>query len=131
MNQPVQVIQSLYAAFGRGDVPGVLALLSDDVEWIHRGEIGVPYMGRFAGKPAVAKWFGLVAEADGIQAFEPREFLCGPEHVTVLGWERTQALPAGKVFETDWVHVFSVKDGKVTRFIGTYDTAVSAAARAR
>ncbi len=73
--------------------------------------------------------FGHVAELDGIQAFEPREFLAGPDHVTVLGWERTQALPAGKVFETDWVHVFNLRDGKVTRFIGTYDTAAVAAAR--
>jgi uncharacterized protein len=129
MSQPVQIVQAMYGAFGRGDVPALLAMLSDDVEWIHRGEIGVPYMGRFVGKEAVGKWFGLVAEADNIQAFEPREFLGGPDHVTVIGWERTQALPAGKVFESDWVHVFNVRDGKVTRFIGTYDTAASAAAR--
>lgn len=25
--------------------------------------------------------------------------LVGPDHVTVLGWERSQALPGGKVFE--------------------------------
>ncbi|MBW8829662.1 MAG: nuclear transport factor 2 family protein [Burkholderiales bacterium] len=129
MSQPVQIVQAIYEAFGRGDVPALVAMMSDDVEWIHRGEIGVPYMGRFVGKEAVAKWFGLVAEADGIQAFEPREFLAGPDHVTVLGWERTKALPAGKVFETDWVHVFTVRGGKITRFIGTYDTAASAAAR--
>jgi len=129
MSQPVQIAQAIYEAFGRGDVPALLAMMSDDVEWIHRGEIGVPYMGRFVGKEAVAKWFGLVAEADGIQAFEPREFLAGPDHVTVLGWERTKALPQGKVFETDWVHVFTVRGGKITRFIGTYDTAASAAAR--
>jgi hypothetical protein len=129
MSQPVQIVQAMYEAFGRGDVPALVAMLSDDVEWIHRGEIGVPYMGRFVGKEAVAKWFGLVAEADDIQAFEPREFLAGPDHVTVLGWERTRALPAGKVFETDWVHVFTVRGGKCTRFIGTYDTAASAAAR--
>src|SRR5882672_130016 len=111
MSQPVQIVQAMYGAFGRGDVPALLAMLSDDVEWIHRGEIGVPYMGRFVGKEAVGKWFGLVAEADNIQAFEPREFLGGPDHVTVIGWERTQALPEGKVFESDWVHVFNVRDG--------------------
>ena len=129
MTQPVEIIQAMYAAFGRGDVPGLLTMLSDDVEWIHRGSIGLPYMGRFVGKAAVAKWFGDVAETDGIQVFEPREFLAGPDHVTVLGWERTKALPAGDVFECDWVHVFNVKNGKVTRFVGTYDTAASAAAR--
>jgi uncharacterized protein len=130
MSNPTEIIQSMYAAFGRGDVPALLEMLTDDVEWTHRGSIGLPYMGTVRGKAAVARWFGQVAELDGIQAFEPREFLAGPDHVTVLGWERTQALPRGKVFETDWVHVFNVRDGKVTRFIGTYDTAASAAARA-
>jgi len=129
MSSPTEIVQSVYAAFGRGDVPALLDLLSDDIEWIHRGSIGLAYMGRFTGKPAVTRWFGHVAELDGIQAFEPREFLAGPAHVTVLGWERTQALPAGRVFETDWIHVFSVRDGKVTRFVGAYDTAASAAAR--
>lgn len=129
MSHPTEVIQSLYAAFGRGDVPALLDRLSDDVEWTHRGSIGLAYMGTFRGKAAVGQWFADVAAVDGIEAFEPREFLAGPDHVTVLGWERTRALPAGGVFETDWVHVFNVKDGKVTRFIGSYDTAASAAAR--
>jgi uncharacterized protein len=129
MPNPTEVVGNLYAAFGRGDVPALLALLSDDVEWTHRGSIGLAYMGTVRGKPAVARWFAQVAQLDGIQAFEPREFLAGPDHVTVLGWERTQALPTGGVFETDWVHVFNVRDGRVTRFIGTYDTAASAAAR--
>jgi len=129
MSTPTEIVQNLYAAFGRGDVPALLDMLSDDVEWTHKGSIGLAYMGTFRGKAAVAHWFGDVAALDGIQAFEPREFLAGLDHVTVLGWERTQGLPNGTVFETDWVHVFNVRDGKVTRFVGTYDTAASAAAR--
>jgi ketosteroid isomerase-like protein len=66
---------------------------------------------------------------DEIQGFEPREFLSAGEHVTVLGWEKTAARPSGKVFETEWVHVFTVRDGKVVRFWGMYDTEASALAR--
>jgi len=130
MATPTETIQAMYGAFGRGDIPALLAMLTDDVHWEHKGSIGLPYMGVFRGKQAVAQWFGHVAENDGIQAFEPREFLAGPDHVTVLGWERTQALPKGRVFETDWVHVFNLRGGLVCRFIGTYDTAAVAAARA-
>ena len=28
MTQPVEIIQAMYAAFGRGDVPGLLTMLS-------------------------------------------------------------------------------------------------------
>ena len=129
MPNPAEIIQSLYGAFGRGDMPAILDMLSADVQWIHHGSIGLPYLGRFVGKPAVAQWFGQVAALDGIEAFEPREFLVGDDHVTVLGWERTRALPAGRVFESDWVHVFNLRDGKIVRFVGAYDTAASAAAR--
>jgi ketosteroid isomerase-like protein len=29
----LQVVHQAYEAFGRGDVPGVLAMLTEDVEW--------------------------------------------------------------------------------------------------
>jgi len=126
---PTAVIQSMYAAFGRGDIEALLGLCTDDVDWNMLGSIGHPYLGRFQGKAELLRWFGLVAEFDDIQAFEPREFLAGPDHVTVLGWERTRVKPAGGVFETPWVHVFSLRDSKVARFVGLYDTAAVEAAR--
>ncbi len=130
MPSPTETVQSLYAAFGSGNMPALLELVTDDIEWTFHGSIALPYLGTFRGKAALLKWFGLVAENDGIQAFEPREFFAGTDHVTVLGWERTQALPAGGVFETHWVHVMNLRDGRVARFVGMYDTAAVERARA-
>ena len=31
------------------------------------------------------RWFSQVAAVDGIQVFEPRQMLAGPDHVTVVG----------------------------------------------
>ena len=33
MNTPTDTVRGFYDALGRGDVPGVLALLRDDLEW--------------------------------------------------------------------------------------------------
>jgi len=129
MTTPTALVQSAYAAFGSGDIPGLLALLTPDVRWEFVGDSKAPYTGRVQGHSQVAEWFQAVAQADGIQAFEPREFLAGPDHVTVLGWERTQALPNGKVFESPWVHVWQVKDGLLSRFFGILDTEAAAKAR--
>lgn len=30
---PIETVQQIYAAFGRGDVPFILSQLADDVEW--------------------------------------------------------------------------------------------------
>jgi len=68
-------------------------------------------------------------EVEDILVFEPREFIPAGDNVTVLGWERTRARPSGKVFETEWVHIFTVSDGRIVRFWGMYDTEASAAAR--
>ena len=126
---PTTVVQSMYAAFGSGDIEGLLGLCTDDVDWTMLGSIDLPYIGQFKGKQALLRWFGLVAEFDDIQAFEPREFFAGPDHVTVLGWERTRAKPGQGVFETPWVHLFTLRDGKVARFVGIYDTAAVEVAR--
>ena len=128
MSTPLQVVQQGYAAFGRGDIEGLLALLTDDIEWRFFASEGVPVAGNYSGKKEVQGWFAKLAETDDIQKFEPREFLEGPNHVTVLGWEQTRPKPNGRVFESEWVHVFSVKDGKINRWIGTLDSAAYVAA---
>jgi ketosteroid isomerase-like protein len=81
------------------------------------------------GKDDVMRWFGEVFAVDGIQAFEPRQMLAGPDHVTVLGWERTQALPTGGIFESNWIHVWQLRGGKLSKFFGMLDTAAVARAR--
>lgn len=129
MGDPCAVVQTLYAAFARGDVAAVLELLSDDVHWQFIGDRQAGYAGQVRGKAAVAEWFAKVARADDIQTFEPREFLAGTDHVTVLGWERTVARSSRREFESDWVHVFSLRDGKVCRFVGMLDSEASATAR--
>jgi ketosteroid isomerase-like protein len=129
MADALATIQNAYAAFGRGDVPAILEMLTDDVQWQFCGDRKAPYTGTLKGRGQIGEWFGSVAGADDIQAFEPRQFLVGPDHVTVLGWERTVSRPAGKPFECEWVHVWRVRDGRIAGFWGMLDTEASANAR--
>jgi len=124
----VDVVRAAYSAFSRGDVPAIVNLVSEDVDWRFVGTKRLAYTGRFK-KPQVAQWFADLAAAEEVQQFEPREFIPGGEHVTVLGHYRCTAKPSGKPFETEWAHVFTVKHGKITRFWGIYDSEASAAAR--
>jgi ketosteroid isomerase-like protein len=125
----LEVVQQAYQAFGRGDVPAILALVADQVDWRFCGSKSLPYTGTFHTREDVGRWFGAIAAVDDVRAFEPREFIAAGDRLTVLGWERTAGRPGGKVFETEWVHVFTVRDGRIIRFWGMYDTEASAAAR--
>jgi uncharacterized protein len=117
------IVQQAYEAFGRGDVPAILELVADEVDWEFVGPASLPYAGRRRNKQEVGNFFADVQRADDIHRFEPREFIDAGEHVTVFGWENATARESGRQFEGEWVHVFTVKGGKVTRWRGFYDTA--------
>ena len=129
MNDAQTLIQDAYACFGRGDIPALLALTTPDVDWQFHGDHGAGYTGRVRGHAQLAEWFGEVARLDDIQAFEPREFLAGADHVTVIGHERTIARTTGRVFETPWVHVWRLREGRIAGFTGFFDTQAAAEAR--
>ena len=47
----VDVVQRLYEAVGRGDIPALLDLLADDVEWSLQGPSVIPWAASGASKP--------------------------------------------------------------------------------
>ena len=123
MGTAVTVVKQAYEAFGRKDIPALLELVADSVDWEFVGSSGLPYARRRRNRKEVGEFFGDIPRADDIQAFEPREFIEAGEHVTVLGWESSTAIATGKKFESEWVHVFTVKSGKITRWRGVFNTA--------
>jgi len=55
-------VQRLYAAFGRGDIAGVLAELAEDVDWAAEAAgSGAPWYGAFRGRAAVPDFFAAIA----------------------------------------------------------------------
>ena len=117
------VVKQVYEAFLRQDVPGILALVADTVDWEFVGSTTLPYAGRRRDHKGVADFFAAVAQSDDVHEFEAREFFESGEHVAVLGWERATARDTGHAFESEWSHSFTVKNGKVTRWRGFFNTA--------
>ena len=67
--QSVEIVEGLYAAFARGDVPAVLAAMADDIEW-HQAE-GMPYGGVHRGGDAVARnVFGNLTLEQSLRSLE-------------------------------------------------------------
>ena len=73
-------------------------------------------------------WVGGLASTVEYTTFEPREFIAQGDQVVVIGSERARVKATGRVVDTDWVMVFTIRDGKVVRFRDYYDTAPSLAA---
>ena len=117
------VVQQGYEALGRGDIPAVLDLLTDDVEWIHQGPSVIPFAGTRHGHEGVAESFSLLDEHLEFEQFEPREFVAQGDTVVVLGFERSVSKATGHTIEQEWVHVYTLRDGKIAKARFFDDTA--------
>ncbi len=121
----IKVVQELYAAFRKGDVSGILALLSPDVEWSEPENPFNPASGARRGQAGFLEWLRIGKDTEEILALEPRQFLSDNESVAVVGYSKCLAKPTGRVYETDFVHVVTFRDGKISRFQEFFDTYVA------
>lgn len=123
------LVKQAYAAFGRGDIQGVLDTLHPDVVWtaVIGASAAVPTAGERRGRGAVAEFFAALGRSMTFEVFEPREFVAQGDKVVALGHYRART-GAGRPFESDWVMIFTIADGKVTRFQEFTDVAALNAA---
>ena len=120
----VRIVQNAYDAFKRGDIEGLLQLVADDVEWITPGPSDImPAAGHRRGREGVAEFFSSLSAQEDVELFEPQEYIAQGEKVVALAKYRGRVKATGRTAETDLVHVFDIKDGKVQRFREFFDTA--------
>jgi ketosteroid isomerase-like protein len=124
----LETIRSAYAAFGRGDVPALMALIDAKVEWDNPGPREIPWAGSFRGHDGVGGFFSALGTGVEFEAFEPRTFVAQGDRVIVLGYERARVKRTGKTFSNHWAHAFKLAGGKVTQFHEYGDSAAVAAA---
>jgi uncharacterized protein len=121
----VRLLKNLYDAFGRGDIPTVLAAMSPSIKW-YQAESN-PYM------PSGEAWVGpdavlnnlftrLGTEWEGF-AVHPGAFHGAGDCVIVEARYSGTYKETGKRADVQVCHVWDVKDGKVTRFQQYVDTA--------
>ena len=118
----VQIVTALYSAFGRRDIPGILAMLADEVEWGEPANPFNPAGGTRRGHQGFLEWAEIGRHAEDIEVLDIRKMLADEDTVAVIGFMRCRALPTGKAYESDFVHVVTIRDGKVARFQEFFDT---------
>ncbi len=132
MATALETVQTLYAAFGRGDVPAILALLDDGVKWESwennsAQHAGVPWLRAGSGKGAVADFFGVVGTMK-INDFQVLGMMANDTQVAVEV-VLDASLANGKRLRDEELHLWNLNaQGKVVRMRHYVDTAKHAAA---
>ena len=120
-----EIVQKAYECFGRRDINGLLDTLSDDIDWTIPEIENAPFAGARKGKAAVGEFFGQLAEGEDITHFAPNEFIADGDRVVVLGESTATVRSTGKTYSTDWVHVFTVRDDRISVFLEFFDNAAA------
>ena len=119
------ILRECYEKFVAGDIPGMLEHFSEDIVFIVPEVENAPYGGLWHGKKAVAEFFTVLAEVEDINDFEARDYIAAGDRVVVLGRSTSTVRSTGRHYSTEWVHIHTLKDGKVTSFTQYFDTAAA------
>ena len=121
---PTAIVKDLYAAFERGDFEHIDGLLAADVLWTFHGpQHLIPYAGVYKGREGVRRFFDVVRATIDVRAIGQRQFVESGDTVAVVGWERSVARETGGEFAADWLHLFTVKNGRIAGFEEFTDSA--------
>ena len=112
----IQIVRDIYAAFSRGDVPGIMQHIADDLRafGIVSEQRLIPWHIHISRKADVPQFFKAIAESSDITRFEPRDFAAGGDHVyCTISFDVTFRHNGRKLTIDNEMHRFTFKDGKV------------------
>jgi uncharacterized protein len=119
----VEIVRGLYEAFAKGDVPAVLAGLDAQVDWREAENFiyadGNPYVGPAAVLEGI--FMRLGGEWEYFKAV-PAEFHGDGATVFVQGRYDGVYRATGRKADAQFMHVWTLGDGKVTKFRQYTDT---------
>ena len=130
----LSTVKGIYEAFGKGDVPAIIDVIADDVEWEaweanSAVNAGVPWMTPRHGKQEVVHFFETAAQME-IVDLQVLSMLQGGNQVAVE-FVLEANLPAwgGGHYRDEEMHLWTFnEDGKVIRLRHYIDTAKHIAA---
>ncbi len=120
-----KIAAQMYETFMAGDVEGFLNLFSDDAAW-HAPEIeNVPLNGKFSGRENLAGFISDIDKYEEFLKFDPTEYIAQGDRVVILGNFLARSKTTDKQYATDFAHIITVADGKITSFYEFFDNAAA------
>jgi uncharacterized protein len=124
MSKPVETVERMYAAFGRGDVDGVMEHIAEDVVWSAEGPTEMVFTGIRHGKREILEgFFGGIAQEHADPKLEMTEFVSEGDSVAVFGRYEVTLKKSGRRVNSPVGHLFKFRNGKVVHYTNLLNTA--------
>src|SRR5450432_3347249 len=123
----IETIQSIYKAFGEGNLVAILEHLSEDVDWASEPASKIaPWHGILRGKAEVPKFFSALGSTVDVTHFEPLTFAANDTDVLVVIRFGMRVRATKRSGEMDIHHWWRFRGDKIALYRGTEDTALTA-----
>jgi uncharacterized protein len=107
----VETVHTAYEAFRSGDLERLGQYFAEDAEW--ETPDSLPLGGIVRGRGAILGNFAQIPQYWSKFSVDPDEYIDAGDHVVVRGVQR--ATGAGGSFESRYLHLFKLSDGRIVR----------------
>ena len=127
----LKVVRDVYLAYRDRNFDALRHCLAEDVKWFAIGPPDIiPTAGTRYGRDQVEQYFVTLDDMEAIRSFEPEEFIVEGDKVVAMGDLERRVDSTGSVIQSPWVHVYTLRNGKISDFRSFYDTAAAVTALA-
>jgi hypothetical protein len=123
------IVEQIYAAFGQGDIPGIINYLDDNVQWESWADnsaqkAGVPWLKTQKGKEGAMAFFQCIGNMLQVKEFQVLNIMEGGNQVAVEFIIEADVPSTAGHYRDEEMHLWTFNDaGKVTRLRHYADTA--------
>jgi len=117
----VGVVRGFNDALAQGDMGGMLDFLDPQLEW--RAPESVPWGGTFHGHDGFREFVGKLLDQPVEFRREMLEYLDAGERIVVLLRQMGRRKGSDTEYDVPEVHIWTIRDGKIVDFEGSFDTA--------
>lgn len=112
----VATMERVYAAVPAGDLDTALSLLDPEVTIVYYGSDATPYTGEYHGIDGAVEFFTRVGTHIEIVEMEVHRFIVQGDELAAFGRQRFRRLANGHVWESDFAHIVTLRDGRWLEF---------------
>lgn len=125
----VEATRAFYELFAAGKIEEALErFVAADAVLENPLPEPIPFGGRFEGRHGFAAYLQAILSGLEIEKFDVDEVFAEGERVVVFGRETSRVRSTGKRYTMSWVHVLTVRSGRIQHLREYNDTAAMAAA---
>jgi uncharacterized protein len=123
-NQNIDLVKKLYGAFGKGDIDTIIDHLAGQLVWRFDAPSVIPYAGGLDTPNQVKeRFFGPLATTQKDHSLRTDEFIAQDDNVIMIGRYGATVIATGKHFDLPLLHVWTIQNGQVKRFLNFTDSA--------